>query len=119
MEIDETTNEKLERAIIRYKVPFANDQECLGEETLDKIAKYFAKWGAEHIKCPWECPSFQEGYKLGLKEAKEQLLKGAIEGTIGSTVSGSEQYVSAYIGYGEYGKDGDKVNLLILPFENK
>lgn len=45
---------------------------------------------------------------------KKQMMKDAIEGILGSTVTGSEQYVSAYVGYGEYGKDGDKVKVIIV-----
>ena len=54
------------------------------------VAKHFAQW------------------------QKEQMMKDAVEGRLGSTVTGSEQYVSAYAGYGEYGKDGDKVKLIII-----
>lgn len=55
--------------------------------------------------------------KFGAKWQKEQMLKAAVEGTLSSTITGSEQIVSAYAGYGEYGKDGDKVKLIILRTE--
>jgi hypothetical protein len=56
-------------------------------------------------------------FQSGMKWQKEQMKRAAVDGTIGSTISGSEQHVSAYIGYGEYGKNGDKLKLYI--FENE
>lgn len=70
--------------------------------------------------CDWKKDVFTNGpsiysfAKLGMDYQKEQMMKGAIEGRLGSTVTGSEQYVSAYVGYGEYGKDGDKVKVIII-----
>lgn len=55
-----------------------------------------------------------EMFKAGTKWQKEQMLKAAVEGTLSSTITGSEQTVWAYAGYGEYGKDGDKVKLIII-----
>ena len=59
-------------------------------------------------------PTFDDAIKYGMRLQKEQMMKAAIEGRLSSTVTGSEQYVSAYVGYGEYGKDGDKVKLIII-----
>ena len=39
----------LDREIIKYKVPFADDREYLNETTLDAIARHFAEWGAIHL----------------------------------------------------------------------
>lgn len=70
--------------------------------------------------CDWKKNVFTNGpsiysfVKLGMDYQKEQMMKAAIEGRLSSTVTGSEQYVSAYVGYGEYGKDGDKVKVIIV-----
>ena len=53
-------------------------------------------------------------FQAGAQWQRKQMLKAAVEGTLSSTITGSEQTVWAYAGYGEYGKDGDKVKLLIL-----
>ena len=43
-------SEKLERAIIQYKVPFSSDDERLNETTLDKIANHFYNLALSDIK---------------------------------------------------------------------
>lgn len=48
-------SEKLERAILQYKVPFSSNDERLDETTLDKIANYF--------------------YNLALSDIKEKVMK--------------------------------------------
>lgn len=53
-------------------------------------------------------------FQAGAQWQRKHMLKAAVEGTLSSTITGSEQTVWAYAGYGEYGKDGDKVKLLIL-----
>ena len=45
----EQTEADLDREIIKYKVPFTGDRECLHETTLDAIARHFAEWGAIHL----------------------------------------------------------------------
>ena len=45
---------------------------------------------------------------------KERMMSKAIEGRLCSTISGSEQNIVAPAGYGEYGKDGDKVKLVVV-----
>lgn len=54
----------------------------------------------------------------GMRWQREQMKKTAVEGVISSTVTGSEQYVSANIGYGEYGNDGDKIKIFVFPKED-
>ena len=43
-------NEKLEREIIRYEVPFVHPAENLDETTLDAIAKHFYNLALESVK---------------------------------------------------------------------
>ena len=58
-------------------------------------------------------------FESGMRWQKMRMKRASIEGTIGSTISGSEQYVSANIGYGEYGKkDGEKLQLYIFSDED-
>ena len=59
-------------------------------------------------------PTFDDAIKYGMKLRKEQMVANAIDGRLYSTICGSEQNVVAYVGYGEYGKDGDKVKVIII-----
>ena len=43
-------NEKLEREIVRYKVPFQDDDENLDERTLDAIARHFYNVALEDVR---------------------------------------------------------------------
>lgn len=73
---------ELEREIIRYKVPFADDREYLNETTLDAIARHFYELGqrtkyqqdrAEFAKLKakeWQS-GYDEGYMKGLNARKE------------------------------------------------
>ena len=46
----EQSEADLDREIIKYKVPFTDENEYLNETTLDAIARHFAEWGATHLK---------------------------------------------------------------------
>lgn len=50
----------------------------------------------------------------GMEKMKEKMMEKAVDGVLSSTITGSEQVVSAYVGYGEYGKDGDKVKVIVI-----
>ena len=50
----------------------------------------------------------------GMEKMKEEMMEKAVEGVLSSTITGSEQVVSAYVGYGEYGKDGEKVKVIVI-----
>ena len=84
-------------------------------ENDDEFEAYFEIYNKEYSKGEY-CheTSFKWGFEEGSRWKREQLMKDAIEGRLSSTVTGSEQYVSAYVGYGEYGKDGDKVKVIII-----
>ena len=86
----EPVSEDLEKEIDKYVNTPENQGNPELKEELSECALHFANW------------------------QKEQMLKAAVEGTLSSTITGSEQTVSAYAGYGEYGKDGDKVKLIII-----
>ena len=84
-------------------------------ENDDEFEAYFEIYNKEYSKGEY-CheTSFKWGFEEGSRWKREQMMKDAIEGRLSSTVTGSEQYVSAYVGYGEYGKDGDKVKIIII-----
>ena len=91
--LKESVSEDLERCVVE-QMEADSDVDDFVRRGIDDIASKYAQLGAQ-----WQ---------------KEQMMKGAVEGRLGSTVTGSEQYVSAYVGYGEYGKDGDKVKVIII-----
>ena len=80
------------------------------KEKMEEAAKTYAKKESHG----YEPCNIVKTFKAGAQWQKEQMMKGAVEGRLGSTVTGSEQYVSAYVGYGEYGKDGDEVKVIII-----
>ena len=59
-------------------------------------------------------PTFDDAIKYGMRLREEQMVANAIDGRLYSTICGSEQNVVAYVGYGEYGKDGDKVKVIVI-----
>lgn len=63
-------NEKLEREIIRYKVPFVRDEECLDEVTLNKIVYHFVEWQKAQILA--EIKKMQDDERKWFMEACEQ-----------------------------------------------
>lgn len=74
-----------------------------------KVSRASVDWYQSHQDA--DC---LDGFEAGAQWKETQMMKDAIEGRLSSTVTGSEQYVSAYVGYGEYGKDGDKVKVIII-----
>ena len=91
--LKESVSEDLERCVVE-QMEADSDVDDFVRRGIDDIASKYAQLGAQ-----WQ---------------KEQMMTGAVDGRLGSTVTGSEQYVSAYVGYGEYGKDGDKVKVIII-----
>lgn len=63
------------------------------------------------------CHKWYDGYRtalLAISDYEQQLMAKAVDGYLSSTITGSEQVVSANVGYGELGKNGDKVKLIII-----
>lgn len=83
-------------------------------EDLYTVAKEYANNITEKI-----------GYRLQLRRAvcfganwkEQQLMAKAVDGVLSSTITGPEQVVSANVGYGELGKNGDKVKIIIFKEE--
>lgn len=83
MKEQEQADVDLEREIIKYKVPFADDKEYLNETTLDAIARHFYELGQrtkyqqdreEFAKLKvkeWQS-GYDEGYAKGLNARKEE-----------------------------------------------
>lgn len=87
----EPISDDLEQAIDTYLATyFGGEKEKQDWPFLKKMAIHFAKW------------------------QKEQMMAKAVDGRLCSTICGSEQNVVAYVGYGEYGKDGDKVKVILI-----
>lgn len=72
-------NEKLEREIVRYKVPFQDDDENLDERTLDAIARHFYNVALEDVK-------------KEVTERKSELYRLYIKGTITKYQEGQHDF---------------------------
>lgn len=74
---------------------------------LDKVARHFAKWGAEHTPLPEDTVLFNKG----VEEGKRLMMEDAVEGTI--TCHNLNRYV-LISGLDESLTYGDKVRLIIV-----
>ena len=125
---EEPANKDLEREIIRYKVPFNRDEECLDEVTLNKIVYHFVDWQKQHDRLE-VAKAKAKNYQEGFKDCRKQMVKDAVEGYVtfckelhdeglpDCTVIADEKTEDFYKARGL--KLGDRVKLVILPTDNK
>ena len=116
----EQESEELEIVATKY----GRENTILPDYYNDGDIPNYERWTADAFKAgaEWQKAQDQQTIELaeehallaGMIQERERMIKSAFEGRLSSTISGSEQYVSAYVGYGEYGKDGDKVKVIII-----
>ena len=88
-----------------------------GYAMLDAI-EFGVKWQKQHSKCPLDCPAFSDGYKIGMKEAKQQMMKDAFECKV-KVDAGGYPYIPQMELY-DYDKDiplakeGDRYKVILI-----
>lgn len=82
---DKPVNKDLEREIIRYKVPFNRDEECLDEVTLNSIVYHFVDWQKQRDRLE-VAKAKAKNYQEGFNDCRKQMMKDAMEGYVSATI---------------------------------
>ena len=127
---DEETIRKYNLDNIDELIAFSYSEAMEQKHSQEPASEDLEEASEEYAYTNWESDDYHEGasegkpfdaightqkcFIDGAQWQKEQMMKDAIEGRLSSTVTGSKQCVSAYVGYGEYGKYGDRLKVIII-----
>ena len=112
------TGEEIRNAFVEgsnwQKERFEKNRLAHCDELTKEQAQIESDFVVNHLKKHNRTPTFIDAIEYGMRLQEKQMMSMAIDGRLCSTISGSEQNVVAPAGYGEYGKDGDKVKVILL-----
>ena len=116
---EEPVSEDLEEAVnayIGYAPEVDESSSIYGKRQAFKAgAKWQEQKDESKVLIEEQCRKLcDDAFELGKDAMKQQMMANAVDGRLYSTICGAEQNVVAYVGYGEYGKDGDQVKLIII-----
>lgn len=148
--LEEPVSDDLEEEIVKvcddFVFPLYGLDDEFGRELINKIARHFAKWGAEHAKkdetpvsedleeakeayCNEHnddcfdatgdnCPHIRKAFLAGAEWQKEQMLKEAVEGEVVKDINNKLAVTAKNVNLDGF-RFGDKVRIIILPKEDK